>query len=147
MNNYYIFNNIFKVEYISTIFSDIIEKGKKFIVHFPGTEEIDSENPQERGKEEFLNLENVQIGSSEYMKEGIKIVGDLNLKSKNLFYQYFSKASINGRKEGLYHFSIHNEENMIFEIQNFCIGYILCNFYNESEQEDLGLHQYEKFIL
>ena len=147
MNYYYIFNNLFKVDYISTIFSDVIEKVKKFVIHFPGTEEVDQTNPKERGKDEFLQLEHIQVAQSEYLKEGIKIIGDLNLKSKNLLYHYFSKASINGKQEGLYHFAIYTDEDKIFEIQNFCIGYILCSFYLEEEQEELGLHQYEKFVL
>lgn len=147
MDYYFILNNIFKLETLSSIFSDMVEAGEKFIIYFPGGPEEIIDDPRERGKEEFLALEGIEVGASEYLPGGTKLVGDMNTKSKNLFYHYFSLAKLKGFEQGLNHFNFYRRGKMIFEIQNFRIGYILRSFYDGKEREQLQLDLYEPFVL
>lgn len=145
---YYVLNNVFKLEYLQIIFSDMLEKSDRFSIHFPGDQiEFNSEDERERGKEEFVSLEGTEIKKSPFFKNGIVVSGETNIDSKKLFYFYYSKAHLEGANKGLYQFELYSEGKKVFEIQNFKIGYILCSFYESDEREKLGLSLYEPFIL
>lgn len=147
MDYYYIMNNVFKLENLSTIFSDMVEKGDHYVLHFPGGDKSEVEDPRKRGLESFQELDGVQVLTSPYFKDGVAIEGAIDIKSKNLFYKYFSLAKGANHKDGLNHFSLYRDEKLIFEIQNFKVGYILCSFYDEEERAALGLNEYEPFVL
>lgn len=145
MNYYYVINNIFNFTGVSTIFSDVIEQSDLFRIHFFDNKK--DEMSKTAGKEEFLNLKDIDISKSEFGLNGIAIKGKLDTTSKNLFYSYFNKAYNGDVQNSLCQFEIYKDNLKVFEIQNFKIGYLLKDFYDKEEREELGLAFVEAFIL
>ena len=117
-----------------TCFRFLMENSDTFRIIFQGNSDTsDADEYLNAGKKEFLNLPSITISPYEGMENSIKVTGELNKVSRELFLT-FMESAFQGYKPDLWSFQFLKGNEVILQVADFTEGWL---YLEESEVKDL----------